>query len=50
MARRTLFITYIAAYLLAVGAIVRYLVSFRDDRFWAGLLASVAIFMMFYYA
>ncbi|MHC4994864.1 MAG: hypothetical protein ACYTGQ_07410, partial [Planctomycetota bacterium] len=22
----------------------------KDDRFWAGLLASVAIFMMYYYA
>ncbi len=35
MARRTLLITYIATYLLAVGAIIRYLVLFRDHRFWS---------------
>jgi signal transduction histidine kinase len=35
MARRTLLITYIATYLLAVGAIIRYLVRFRDERFWS---------------
>ncbi len=35
MARRTLLITYIATYLLAVGSIIRYLVGFRDDRFWS---------------
>lgn len=35
LARRTLLITYIAAYLLAISTIVRYLVSFRDDRFWS---------------
>jgi signal transduction histidine kinase len=34
MARRTLLITYIATYLLAVGTIIRLLVRFRDDRFW----------------
>jgi signal transduction histidine kinase len=33
MARRTLLITYIATYLLAIGSIIRYLVRFRDDRF-----------------
>ncbi|HSR32120.1 MAG TPA: hypothetical protein VLY63_16280, partial [Anaerolineae bacterium] len=33
MARRTLLITYIAAYLLAVGSIIRYLVGIRDYRF-----------------
>ena len=32
MARRTLLITYIATYLLAVSAIIRTLVRFRDDR------------------
>jgi signal transduction histidine kinase len=32
MARRTLLITYIATYLLAVGAIIRILVRFREDR------------------
>jgi signal transduction histidine kinase len=35
MARRTLLITYIATYLLAVGSIIRLLVRFRDDRFWS---------------
>jgi signal transduction histidine kinase len=35
MARRTLLITYIATYLLAVGTIIRLLVRFRDDRFWS---------------
>jgi len=34
MARRTLLITYIATYLLAVGAIIRTLVHFADDRVW----------------
>jgi signal transduction histidine kinase len=33
MARRTLLITYIATYLLAISSIIRYLVNFRDDRF-----------------
>jgi signal transduction histidine kinase len=31
MARRTLLITYMTTYLLAVGAIIRYLVRFRDE-------------------
>lgn len=35
MARRSLLITYIAAYLLAVGATIRYLVAFRNDSFWS---------------
>jgi signal transduction histidine kinase len=35
MARRTLLITYIAVYLLAVGAVTRYLIGFRDHRFWS---------------
>jgi signal transduction histidine kinase len=35
MARRTLLITYIATYLLAVGMIIRTLVRFQDDRFWS---------------
>ena len=30
MARRTLLITYLATYLLAIGTAVRYLVTFRD--------------------
>jgi signal transduction histidine kinase len=32
MARRTLLVTYLATYLLAVGAIIRILVRFREDR------------------
>ena len=35
MARRTLLITYIATYLVAIGTIIRYLTSFSDDRFWS---------------
>jgi hypothetical protein len=35
MARRSLLITYVATYLLAVGAIIRYLVHFHDDLFWS---------------
>ncbi len=38
MARRTLLVTYIATYLLAVGSIIRLLVRFRDDRFWSIVL------------
>ncbi len=47
MARRTLLITYIATYLLAVASIIRYLVSFRDDRFWsiALLLAGYLVLL-----
>ena len=33
MARRTLFISYLATYLLAISAIVRLLVRFQDERF-----------------
>jgi len=45
MARRTLLITYIATYLLAVSGIVRYLVSFHDNRFW-----SIAFLLIGYMA
>ena len=38
MARRTLLITYIATYLLAIATIIRLLVRFRDDRFWSLVL------------
>ena len=38
MARRTLLITYIASYLLAIGTIIRLLVRFRDDYFWSLVL------------
>ncbi len=41
MARRTLLVTYIATYLLAVAAIIRTLITFRDDDLWAiALLAG----------
>jgi len=35
LARRTLLISYIATYLIAVGAIIRFLVRFQDDRIWS---------------
>jgi signal transduction histidine kinase len=35
MTRRSLFITYLTAYLLAIATIIRYLVTFRGDRFWS---------------
>jgi signal transduction histidine kinase len=35
MARRTLLVTYAATYLVAVGNVIRYLVSFRDDSDWS---------------
>ena len=48
MARRTLLITYIATYLLAIGAIFRYLIGFRDDHFWSiALLVSVYLVLLF---
>jgi signal transduction histidine kinase len=48
MARRTLWITYIATYLLAVGAIIRTLVRFRDDRFWSiGALLGGYLLLLF---
>jgi signal transduction histidine kinase len=48
MARRTLLITYIATYLLAVGAIIRTLVRFRDDRFWSiGALLGGYLLLLF---
>ncbi len=34
MAHRTLLVTYIATYLLAVGSIIRYLPLMGDDRLW----------------
>jgi len=40
MARRSLLISYIATYLLAVGAIIRTLVHFRDDGFWSITILS----------
>jgi signal transduction histidine kinase len=48
MARRTLIITYIATYLLAIGAIIRYLISFRDDHFWSiALLCAGYLVLLF---
>ena len=48
MARRTILITYLATYLLAVGSIIRYLVRIRDDRFWLiALLAGVYLVLLF---
>ena len=35
MARRTLLVTYIATYIIAVGSIIRTLIRFRDDWFWS---------------
>ena len=34
MARRTLLITYIATYLVAIGGIIRFLISVQEDLFW----------------
>jgi len=48
MARRTLLITYIAAYLLAVGGIIRTLIRFSDDRFWPiAILLGVYLVLLF---
>jgi signal transduction histidine kinase len=48
LARRTLLITYLATYLLAVAAIIRSLMSFGDDRFWtlALLLAGYLVLLL----
>jgi signal transduction histidine kinase len=47
MARRTLLITYIATYLLAVGGITRILVRFRDDRLWSiAILSGVYLVLL----
>jgi signal transduction histidine kinase len=40
MARRTLLITYIATYILAVGSIIRTLIRFRNDR-----IGSIALLL-----
>jgi len=48
MARRTLLITYVATYLLAIGSIIRTLVRFRDYRFWSiAILVSVYLLLLF---
>ena len=48
MARRTLLITYIAAYLLAVGGIIRTLIRFSDERFWPiAILLGVYLVLLF---
>jgi len=48
MARRTLLITYIATYLLAIASIIRLLVRFRDDLLWslALLLAGYLVLLI----
>ena len=46
MARRTLWITYIATYLLAVGSSIRYLIIFRDDRFGSIVLILVGYLVL----
>jgi signal transduction histidine kinase len=48
MARRTLLITYIATYLVAIGTIIRYLTSFSDDRFWSIALLLVGYLVLLF--
>ena len=49
MARRTLLITYIATYLLAVGGITRILVRFRDDPLWSiAILSGVYLVLLIF--
>ncbi len=48
MARRTLLITYIATYLLAIATAIRYLVTFRDQHLWSiVLLLGVYLLLLF---
>jgi len=48
MARRTLLITYVATYLVAIGTVVRYLTGFRDEHFWSiALLLGVYLILIF---
>jgi signal transduction histidine kinase len=47
MARRTLLVTYIASYLLVVGAIIRYVVRFRDYRVWSIALLIGYLILLF---
>jgi signal transduction histidine kinase len=47
MARRALLVTYIASYLLVVGAIIRYVVRFRDYRFSSIALLSGYLTLLF---
>jgi len=48
MARRTLFITYIATYLLAIAAAFRYMVTFRDHHLWSiAILLGVYLLLLF---
>jgi signal transduction histidine kinase len=48
MARRTLLISYIATYLLAVSAIIRTLVRFREDRFLSIVLLVVGYLVLLF--
>ena len=45
MTRRTLFITYIATYLLAIAAVIRTLAAFQDERFMM-LVALVTAYLI----
>jgi signal transduction histidine kinase len=47
MARRTLFVTYIAAYLLVVVRIIRYLVRFPEYSFWSITLLIGYLILLF---
>jgi signal transduction histidine kinase len=47
MARRALVVTYIASYLLVVGAIIRYVVRFSDYRFSSIALLSGYLILLF---
>ena len=40
MARRTLLVTYIATYLLAIASLIRYLVRFHHDGLWPIVLLA----------
>lgn len=46
MTRRTLLVTYIATYLLAITALIRTIVSFRDDNLWSIVLLFAAYLIL----
>ena len=47
MARRTLLITYVTTYLLIVAGIIRYVIRFRDYRFWSISLLVGYLILLF---
>ena len=47
MARRTLFVTYIAAYLLVVARIIRYLGRFPEHSYWSITLLICYLILIF---